>query len=166
MLAAYKASGLKLDLMLNCHAMFDGHDFVYVKTLPEDRMKTQNPLEEGAFNRHNLEEIVRNNATLVDYVIKHGYADTVATWEMDNECWDMPGAEYAETVAAHVRMLRSKLPNAKVIVCLGELGPYTPNPEGAHAIVWSRDLLKRLQEARNGRQDRLFRAASLPVPVR
>jgi hypothetical protein len=154
MLAAYKAKGLKLDLLFNCHSMFDGHDFVYVKTLPEDKMKTQNPLDEGVFNRHNLDAVVRNNATLVDYVIRNGYQDTVAYWEMDNERWDMPGAEYAEVVAAHVKMLRAKLPKAKVIVCLGELGPYTTNPEGSHAIAWSRDLLTRLKQlGMNGKID-------------
>ncbi|MDR3688261.1 MAG: hypothetical protein P4L46_02695, partial [Fimbriimonas sp.] len=146
MLAAYKAKGLKLDLLFNCHSMFDGNDFVYVKTLPEAKMRTHNPLDEGIFSRSNLDKIVRNNATLVDYVIKHGLQSTVAYWEMDNERWDMPGAEYAEVVAAHVKMLRAKIPTAKVIVCLGELGPYSTNPEGSHAIVWSRDLLRRLQE--------------------
>jgi hypothetical protein len=154
MLAASKAKGLKLDMLLNCHAMFDGQDFVYVKTLPEEKMKTQNPLDEGVFNKANLDAIVKNNATLVDYVVKNGYTDTVAYWEMDNERWDMAGAEYAEVVAAHVKMLKAKLPNAKVVVCLGELGPYTPNPEGTHAIAWSRDLLKRLQElGMNGKID-------------
>jgi len=146
MLAAYKAKGLKLDLMLNCHSMFDGHDFVYVKTLPEDKMKTQNPLEEGTFSRENLQKIVRNNSTLVDYVIHRGYTNTVSYWEMDNERWDMPGAEYAELVAANVKMLKSKLPHAKVIVCLGELGAYAPEPERTYAIAWSRGMLKRLQE--------------------
>ena len=146
MLSEYKAKGLKLDLLLNCHAMFNGRDFVYVKTLPEDKMRTQNPLDEGVFNRENLAAIVRNNGALVDYVIRNGYQDTVAFWEMDNERWDMPGAEYAEVVAAHVKMLRAKLPKAKVIVCLGELGPYSSNPEGSHAITWSRDLLSKLRE--------------------
>jgi len=154
MLADTKAKGLKLDLLLNCHAMFNGRDFVYVKTLPEDKMKVQNPLDEGVFSRANLDAIVKNNATLVDYVVRHGYTDTVAFWEMDNERWDMLGAEYAEVVAAHVKMLRARLPKAKVIVCLGELGPYTSNPEGSHAIAWSRDLLKRLQElGMNGKID-------------
>lgn len=154
MLADYKAKGLKLDLQLNCHSMFDGRDFLYVKTLPEEEMKTQNPLDEGVFNRKNLDKIVRNNATLVDYVIKHGYKDTVAFWEMDNERWDMRGAEYAELVAAHVKMLKAKLPKAKVIVCLGGLGEYSPNPERDHYVAWSRDLLHRLQElGMNGRID-------------
>lgn len=154
MLADYKAKRLKLDLLFNCNSMFDGHDFVYIKTLPEDKMRTQNPLDEGIFNRAHLDAIVRNNASLVDYVVKHRMQDTVAFWEMDNERWDMPGAEYAETVAAHVKMLKSKIPTAKVIVCLGELGPYSANPDGSRAVVWSRDLLKRLQELdMNGKID-------------
>ena len=154
MLQEYKAKGLKLDLLFNCHSMFDGHDFIYAKTLPEDKMKIQNPLAEGVFNRQNLDAIVRNNATLVDYVIKNGYQNTVAYWEMDNERWDMPGAEYAELVAAHVKMLKAKLPKAKVIVCLGSLGGYSPNPEGDHYVAWSRDLVKRLQElGMNGQID-------------
>jgi len=141
----YKRMGLKLILLFNCHSMFNGKDFVYIKTMPEDKMKRQNPLDGGEFSQANLDAIVQNNATLVDYIIKNGYEDTIAYWEMDNELWDMPGREYAETVAAHVKMLRSKLPKAKVIVCLGELAAYSSNPEGVHAVVWSKDLLAGLK---------------------
>ncbi len=146
MLESYKRLGLKLVLLFNTHAMFDGKDFVYVKTLPEDKMKRLNPLDGGEFNRANLEAIVKNNATLVDYVIKNGYEDTVSFWEMDNERWDMKGAEYAEVVAAHVKMLRSKLPKAKVVVCLGEYGSYSVNPNGVYAVVWSKELLAKLKD--------------------
>jgi hypothetical protein len=147
MLAAYKRLGLKLILLFNVHAMFDGHDFVYVKTLPEEQMKSSNPLVDGQFSSDNLHRIVVNNATLVDYIVKHGYTDTVACWEMDNERWDMPGKEYAACVAAHVKMLRQKLPKAKVIVCLGDLGSYSRSPERDHYIAWSRDVLTGLRDA-------------------
>jgi hypothetical protein len=43
-------------------------------------------------------------------------------------------------------MLKTKLPKAKVIVCLGGIGGYSPNPEGDHYVAWSREMLKRLQE--------------------
>jgi len=142
----YKRLGLKLDLLFNVHAMFDGRDFVYVKTMPEEKMKSRSPMDGGVFSRENLAKIVANNATLVDYVVGNGYADTVAFWEMDNERWDMPGREYAEVVAAHVKMLRSKLPKAKVVVCLGEMGSYSVNPDGVHAIVWSKELLAGLRD--------------------
>ena len=145
MLKNYKRMGLKLILLFNCHSMFDGKNFIYVKTMPEEKMRRQNPLDGGKFSEENLRKIVANNATLVDYIIKNGYEDTVAYWEMDNERWDMPGDEYAETVAAHIKMLRAKLPKAKVIVCLGELPSYSVNPTGVHAIVWSKDLLAGLQ---------------------
>ena len=154
MLENYKRMGLKMILLFNCHAMFDGKDFVYIKTLPEDKMKRQNPLDGGKFSQVNLDAIVQNNATLVDYIIKNGYEDTVAYWEMDNERWDMPGREYAKTVAAHVKMLRSKLPKARVIVCLGDLPAYSVNPDGVHAVVWSKELLAGLKElGMNGQID-------------
>ncbi len=57
-------------------------------------------------------------------------------------------------MAAHIKMLRSKLPTAKVIVCLGELAAYSSNPEGVHAVVWSKDLLAGLKElGMNGQID-------------
>lgn len=153
-LAGYKKLGLKTVLLFNTHSMFDGHDFVYVKTLPEEKMKRQNPLDSGTFSTANLDAIVKNNATLVDYVIKNGYEDTVALWEMDNERWDMQGKEYAQLVAAHVNMLRERLPRAKVIVCLGDQGQYAANPDGTNAIVWSRDLLNELRRlGMNGKID-------------
>ena len=137
MLAAYKKRGLKMILLFNVHAMFDGHDFVYVKTLPEEKMMTSNPLVDGWFRSDNLDKIVANNSTLVDYIIKNGYTDTVAYWEMDNERWDMPGKEYAACVAAHIKMLRKKLPHAKVIVCLGDLASYSRSPERDHYVTWT-----------------------------
>lgn len=151
MLAAAKRSGQKLILLFNTHAMYDEQRkaFVYVKTLPEERMRSGgDPLKEGVFSRENLERIVANNATLVDYVIANGYADTVAFWEMDNERWDAKGAEYAEMVAAHVTMLRGKLPKARVIVCHGDFtyGGYSADPDKLGIAVWSRDLLVRLRE--------------------
>lgn len=49
--------------------MFNGTDFVYVKSLPEERMKRENPMDGGVFSESALAAIVSNNATLVDYVI-------------------------------------------------------------------------------------------------
>ncbi len=147
MLAAYKRMGLKLILLFNTHAMFDGKDFVYVKKASEEKMKAGSPLGDGMFSRENLKLIVENNSTLVDYVIKNGYTDTVAYWEMDNERWDMQGKEYAECAAEHIKMLRKKLPGAKVIVGLAELGAYSKNADREHGIVWSRDVLTGLRDA-------------------
>lgn len=107
-------------------------------------MKRENPLEVGTFNQENLDKIVANNATLVDYVISKGYKDTVAFWEMDNERWDMPGSDYAATVAAHVKMIRSKLPDAKVIVCLAGIDSYCANLDGSRYIIWNKELLSAL----------------------
>ncbi len=145
MLAAARKQGFKLILQLNCDAMFDGKDFVYVKTLPEERMRRESPLESGKFSQANLDRIVASNASLVDYVISNGYKDSVAFWEMDNERWDMPGADYAATVAAHVRMLKAKLPDAKAIVCVGVQGSYSRNLAGTRIAIWNRDLLSALQ---------------------
>lgn len=151
MLATAKRTGQKLILLFNMHAMYDEQRkaFIYVKTLPDERMRHGgDPLKEGVFNRENMERIVANNATLVDYVIANGYADTVAYWEMDNERWDAKGAEYAEMVAAHVTMLRGKMPKAQVIVCHGDFtyGGYSPDPDKLGISTWSRDLLVRLRE--------------------
>ncbi len=144
MLAACKKNGLRLILPFNCVGMFDGKDFIYVKTLPEDKAKKQSHLETGKFDEGNLAKIVERNATLVDYVIQNGYKDTVAYWEMGNERWDMPGSEYASVVAAHTKMLRSKIPDAKVIVCIAGVSSYSANMEGQRSVVWNRDLLSTL----------------------
>ncbi len=144
MLAACKKQGVRLILQLNCSSMFDGKDFIYIKTLPEERMRKENPLENGTFSQANLDRIVANNATLVDYVLANDYKDTVAFWEMDNERWDMPGADYAATATAHVKMLRGKIPDAKTIVCLGGIDSYCPNMEGAHMAIWNKELLTAL----------------------
>ncbi|MBI4976988.1 MAG: hypothetical protein HZC28_05865 [Spirochaetes bacterium] len=144
MLAAAKAQGVRINLQLNCVSMFNGTDFIYVKTLPEERMKRENPMDVGTFSERALALIVSNNATLIDYVTANGYADTVASIEMDNERWDMPGEDYAAVVAAHVKMIRSKMPAAKIIVCLGELAAYAPDPENTMYVRWSKTLLTRL----------------------
>ncbi|MBN8525430.1 MAG: hypothetical protein J0M02_08850 [Planctomycetes bacterium] len=151
MLETAKRNGQKLILLFNMHAMYDAQSrsFVYVKTLPEERMrKGDDALKEGVFSRENMARILANNATLVDYVIDKGYADTVAFWEMDNERWDMKGAEYAELVAAHTAMLRAKLPKARVIVCHGDstYGGYSADPDKSWIAIWSRDMLVRLRE--------------------
>lgn len=149
MLAGAKRSGQKLILLFNMHAMFDGKQFIYVKTLPEERMRAgHDPLKEGVFSRENLDRIVKNNATLVDYVLKNGYEETVAFWEMDNERWDAKGAEYADMVAGHLAMLRERIPKARVIVCHGDFtyGGYNPDPDKMGISTWSRDLLVRLRE--------------------
>jgi hypothetical protein len=44
-------------------------------------------------------------------------------------------------------MLRKKLPQAKVIVCLGDLGAYSRSPERDHYVTWSRDVLTGLRDA-------------------
>ncbi|HBC88490.1 MAG TPA: hypothetical protein DCZ94_16195 [Lentisphaeria bacterium] len=146
MLEACRKNGLKLIIQLNCVSMFDGKDFLYMKTLPEDRMKRENPLEAGTFSQENLDKIVANNATMVDYVISKGYKDTVAFWEMDNERWDMPGSDYAATVAAHVKMIRSKIPEAKMIVCLAGIDAYCANLDGSRYIIWNKELLSALSK--------------------
>ncbi|MEK6795679.1 MAG: hypothetical protein AABZ39_12940 [Spirochaetota bacterium] len=144
MLAAAKAQGVKINLQFNTIGMFNGTDFVYVKSLPEDRMKRENPMDGGVFSESALAAIVSNNATLVEYIIANGYQDTVVSYEMDNERWDMPGEEYALVVAAHMKMLRSKIPNAPVIVCLGELPSYASDPENTMYVRWSKTLLVKL----------------------
>jgi hypothetical protein len=144
MLAAAKAAGVKVNLQLNCTSMYTGTEYLSVKMLPEARMKQENPLEAGKFDEAILARIVANNATLVKYVVTHGYKDTVATWEMDNERWDMPGDEYAVVVAQHVRMLRAKLPGAKVIVCLGDLPAYAVDADNVLGVKWSKALLAKL----------------------
>jgi hypothetical protein len=146
MLEVCRKQGFKLILQLNCTAMFDGRDFIYIKTLPEDRMRKESPLASGKFDETNLARIVARNAELVDYVLLNGYRDTIAYWEMDNERWDMPGAEYAAAVAAHVKMLRSKIPDAKTIVCIDTMGSYCPNIDGSHFAIWDREVLSTLQK--------------------
>lgn len=150
MLATYKKDGLKLILTFNTSSMFDGKEFTYVKTLPEERMraKKEDPLQVGTFSPENLAKIVASNETLVDYIIANGYLDTIAYWEMDNERYSTPGAEYAEMCAAHIRMLRKKVPDAKVIVGIGDNAypGYSPEPDKQSTAPWSRDLLRRLKE--------------------
>jgi len=144
MLEFCRRNGFRMILPINCVAMFDGKDFVYVKTLAEERMRSQNPLEGGKFSEANLAKIVERNGTLADYVVDNGYADTVAFWEMGNERWDMKGSEYASVVAAHVKMLRAKIPDAKVVVCIAGVASYSANMDGLHSVVWNRDLLSTL----------------------
>lgn len=162
MLAAYKKNDLKMILLFNCVSMFNGKDFIYIKTLPEERMKKENPLTNGKFNQENLDKIMANNATLVDYVINNDYQDTVKYWEMDNERWDMPGAEYGATVASHIKMLRAKIPDAKIIVCLAGVDSYSANIKGTHADLWNRDLLAYLAEQGLQSQIELFAPHEYP----
>ncbi|HCE43149.1 MAG TPA: hypothetical protein DET40_06355 [Lentisphaeria bacterium] len=153
MLEACRKNGNRMIIQLNCVSMFDGKDFLYMKTLPEERMKRENPLDSGKFSQENLDKIVANNATMLDYVISNGYKDTVAAWEMDNERWDMPGADYAATVAAHVKMIRSKIPDAKTIVCLAGIDAYCANLDGSRYIIWNKELLSTL--AKLGMQSKI-----------
>ena len=150
MLATYKKDGLKLILTFNTSSMFDGKEFTYVKTLPEAAMRTkkEDPLRVGTFSPENLAKIVASNETLVDYIINNDYLDTIAYWEMDNERYTTPGAEYAEMSAAHIRMLRKKVPHAKVIVGIGDNAypGYSAEPEKQNLAPWSRELLRRLKE--------------------
>lgn len=149
MLAAYKQHGLKLILTFNTSSMFDGKEFTYVKTMSEERLRgNDDPMKVGTFSAENLTKVVASNATLVDYIIANGYLDTIAYWEMDNERYQVPGAEYAEMAAAHVRMLRAKVPAAKVILCFGDsaYSGYSAEPEKQGLAPWSLALLRRLKE--------------------
>ena len=149
-LATYKKLGLKLILTFNTHGMFDGKDFIYVRALPagQQRKPSDDVFKTGTFSQENLAKIAKNNEALVDYIIANGYLDTIAYWEMDNERYNSPGAEYADMAAAHIRMLRAKVPNAKVILCFGDsaYSGYSPEPDKAGLAPWSRDLLRRLKE--------------------
>ena len=149
MLAAYKKNGLKLILTFNTSSMFDGKEFHYVKTMSEERLRgDEDTMRVGTFSHENLAKVVASNATLVDYIIQNGYLDTIAYWEMDNERYQVPGAEYAEMAAAHVRMLRAKVPTAKVILCFGDsaYSGYSAEPEKQGLAPWSLALLRRLKE--------------------
>ena len=146
-LAFYKKHDLKLILLLNCHAIFNGKEFIYVKNLPEDEMKKKNPLIYGTFNIKALEQIVAANATLVDYVINGGFLDTVAYWELDNEPWTMKAEEYAYIAAAHIKMLKSKIPGAKIIVAAQGIKSYPPNLEGSSHYQWTKKVMLDLNKA-------------------
>jgi hypothetical protein len=98
----------------------------------------------------------------VDYVLANGFKDTVAYWEMDNERWDMPGADYAKTVAAHVRMLHAKIQDAKVIVCIDAPGSFSPNLEGTHTMIWNRQLLAELNQQQMAGQIECFAPHEYP----
>jgi hypothetical protein len=146
MLAACQKQGLRIILQLHCTGMFDGKDFIYMKTLPEEQMRKKSPLMDGQFSQENLDKIVASNATLVDYVLANGYKDTVAYWEMDNERWDMPGADYAAACAAHIKMLHSKIPDAKTIVCIAAPGSYCLDFGSTFYGKWNGDLLSKLKD--------------------
>jgi len=146
MLAACKRQGLRIILQFHCTGMFDGKDFIYMKTLPEDEMRKKSPMTDGQFSQANLDKIVASNATLVDYVLANGYKDTVAYWEMDNERWDMPGADYAAACAAHIKMLHSEIPDAKTIVCIAAPGSYCVDFGSTFYGKWAGDLLSKLKD--------------------